>query len=83
MKQRVDLSTPKAEPPKLAKCPACGGPASNVRSKRTRIVLVNDEQKLVTDKRWTNRGVICFASCGYFPPKENAQQTFDWDAEDS
>ena len=83
MKQRVDLSTPKAAPPKLAKCPACGGPASNVRSKRTRIVIIHDEPKQVTDKQWTHRGVICFASCGFFPPQKDAQQAFDWDAEDT
>lgn len=73
MKQRVDLTTPKTSDPKpeYAKCPACGGPASNVRSKRTRLVLVNDEHKPVTDKRWKHRGVICFQGCGFFLAAEN------------
>jgi len=83
MKQRIDLSDPKPKkPPKLARCPACGGLASNVRSKRTRIVVKNDENTMVTDKKWTHRGVICFGTCGYFPPPKDAQLGFDWDTDD-
>ena len=88
MRQVVDLSDkPKKRARKLAKCPSCGGPATEVRSKTTRIGIVNDERKMVTDKKWSFRGIICFATCGYFTPEKvsrltSTQLEMDWDAED-
>lgn len=87
MRQVVDLSEPKKKARKLAICPSCRGPATDVRSKTTRLGIVNDERKMVTDKKWTHRGVICFGTCGYFTPEKIARLTspqtkMDWDVED-
>lgn len=66
MKQKVDLSAPKKRETKYERCPGCGGLAVPVRSKRTRIMVVNDERMQVTDKKWTFRGVVCIKECGAF-----------------
>jgi hypothetical protein len=87
MMKRVEIDAPPKKKRKLAKCPSCGGPATDVRSKTTRLGIVNDEKVLVTDKKWNHRGIICFGTCGFFTPEKivrltNPQVEMDWDSED-
>ena len=81
MMKRVDMgpAPKKHAPPKVWRCPGCDGPATEVRSKTTRIALVNDEKIQVSDKRWTHRGVICHGTCGVFLSEKDRQAEFDFD----
>jgi hypothetical protein len=45
------------------RCPKCNAEAVAVRSRRTTIVVKNDENVLIEGK-WEHQGVVCTGKCG-------------------
>jgi hypothetical protein len=81
MMKRVDLGkTPsKSKKRKTHRCAVCGGVAVEIRSKRSRLKIVNDERKWIEDKRWTHRAYVCLDKCGLLLSETDRQAEFDFD----
>ena len=81
MMKRVNLEPAKhkAKTPKITKCPVCKGTkVVEVRSKRSRGSVINDEYVIVSDKHWTHRGVVCLDGCGLLLSEADRQVSFDF-----